>query len=223
MAKKKTSPADAIEYLPQMPKNPRTPIGCVGAGFIMSDCHLVAYRQAGFNPVAIAARRYKKAREVAARHAIPQTYKTYQELLADPQIEVVDIAVPPDVQMEVIREAVKNKKHIRGILAQKPLGMDYAEAKEAVRLCQRAGITLSVNQNMRYDQSVRGCKDVIDRGWLGEPVLASIDMRAIPHWMPWQKRLGWVTLRIRQHATRSANREKVSPHRRHLSVHFGIR
>ena len=31
-------------------------IGCVGAGFIMRDCHLVAYRQAGFNPVAIASR-----------------------------------------------------------------------------------------------------------------------------------------------------------------------
>jgi predicted dehydrogenase len=31
---------------------------------------------------------------------------------------------------------------------------------------------------------------------LGEPVLATIDMRAIPHWMPWQERQGWVTLRI---------------------------
>ena len=31
---------------------------------------------------------------------------------------------------------------------------------------------------------------------IGEPVLATIDMRAIPHWMPWQQRLGWVTLRI---------------------------
>jgi predicted dehydrogenase len=31
---------------------------------------------------------------------------------------------------------------------------------------------------------------------LGEPVLATIDMRAIPHWMPWQQRQGWVTLRI---------------------------
>src|SRR6185437_12547409 len=33
-------------------------------------------------------------------------------------------------------------------------------------------------------------------GYLGTPVLATIDMRAIPHWMPWQQRQGWVTLRI---------------------------
>ena len=49
---------------------------------------------------------------------------------------------------------------------------------------------------MRYDQSVRACKCLLERGYLGVPVFATIDMRAIPHWMPWQQRLGWVTLRI---------------------------
>ncbi len=193
---KRKSAAVELEYLPRLPQRRDTPIGCIGAGFIMSDCHLVAYRNAGFNPVAIASRRYKSAAAVAARHAIPKTYKTYHELLADPQIEVVDIGVPPDVTLEVIREAVKHKQHIRGILAQKPLGVNYAQAKEAVRLCKRAGIVLAVNQNMRYDQSIRACQDLLRRKLLGEPVLATIDMRAIPHWMPWQKRQGWVTLRI---------------------------
>ena len=55
--------------------------------------------------------------------------------------------------------------------------------------CADAGIVLAVNQNMRYDQSVRAAKDLLDRGWLGEPVLATIDMRAIPHWMPWAEGL----------------------------------
>jgi predicted dehydrogenase len=49
---------------------------------------------------------------------------------------------------------------------------------------------------MRYDQSVRAAKSLLARNVLGEPVLATIDMRAIPHWMPWQERQGWVTLRI---------------------------
>ncbi len=55
---------------------------------------------------------------------------------------------------------------------------------------------LAVNQNMRYDQSIRALKQLLERGDLGDPVLATIDMRAIPHWMPWQERMGWVTLRI---------------------------
>jgi len=89
-----------------------------------------------------------------------------------------------------------HKKHVRGILAQKPLGVNYSQAVEIVRLCRESGATLAVNQNMRYDQSVRTAKSLLDRNVLGEPVLAAIDMRAIPHWMPWQARQGWVTLRI---------------------------
>lgn len=185
-----------LDYLPRLPRNRSAPIGCIGSGFIMADCHLVAYRNAGFNPLAIASRDPAKARQVAARHQLPKVYDTYQELLADPEIEVVDIGVPPDVQLEVVREVAKHGHHIRGVLAQKPLGVNYAQAEEMLAICEDAGITLAVNQNMRYDQSIRGCKDVIERGYLGDPVLATIDMRAIPHWMPWQERQGWVTLRI---------------------------
>ena len=49
---------------------------------------------------------------------------------------------------------------------------------------------------MRFDQSVRAGKTLLSNGILGEPVFATIDMRGIPHWMPWQGDLGWVTLRI---------------------------
>jgi predicted dehydrogenase len=185
-----------LDYLPQLPQNLRVPIGCIGAGFIMADCQLVAYRQAGFNPVAISSRNPDRAWDVAKRHGIGTVHDDYRKLLADTQVEVVDIAVPPDVQIDVVREAVQQADHIRGILAQKPLGVDYEQAKEIVKLCRDAGITLAVNQNMRYDQSIRACRNLLQRGDLGEPVFASIDMRAIPHWMPWQQRLGWVTLRI---------------------------
>jgi predicted dehydrogenase len=185
-----------LNYLPKLPKNKNFTIGCIGAGFIMADCQLVAYKNVGFNPVAISSRNPDNAKEIAEKHGIPKVHNTYQELLADPSIEVIDIAVPPHVQLEVIREAVKHKDHIKGILAQKPMGMNYEEAKEIVRLCFEAEIVLGVNQNMRYDQSIRACKDVLNKGYLGEPVLATIDMRAIPHWMPWQKDLNWLTLRI---------------------------
>jgi predicted dehydrogenase len=184
-----------LDYLPQLPKNLTVPIGCIGSGFIMADCHLVAYRKAGFNPLAIASRQASHARQVAERHQL-KAYDTYQEMLDSGTVEVVDIAVPPDDQLSVIREIVKRQQHVRGILAQKPLGTSYAEAKEIVQLCEQAGIVLAVNQNMRYDQSVRALKSLLNQGLLGEPVLATIDMRAIPHWMPWQERQGWVTLRI---------------------------
>jgi len=180
---------------PPLPQRKDFRIGILGSGFIVNDCHLVAYRKAGFNPVAIASRTRANAVKTAQRHSLPKVYDTYEQLLDDESIEVLDIAVPPNAQAELIRKACQ-RRTVRGILAQKPLGMNYREAVETVRVCEEAGITLAVNQNMRYDQSVRAGKALLQNGAIGEPVLATIDMRAIPHWMPWQAELGWVTLRI---------------------------
>ena len=52
-----------------MPRRTDFRIGILGSGFIVNDCHLVAYRKAGFNPVAIASRTRAHAEQVAARHA----------------------------------------------------------------------------------------------------------------------------------------------------------
>ncbi|MBD2871975.1 Gfo/Idh/MocA family protein [Paenibacillus arenilitoris] len=166
---------------PLMPKRKDYRIGCIGSGFIMRDCHLVAYTDAGFRPYAITSRTPGNARAAAERHGIPLVYGTWEELIRDPQIEILDIAVPPDRQLEIVREAVKHA-HVKGILCQKPLAMNRREACEIVELCEAAGIKIGVNSNMRYDQSIRALKAILDRGYLGEPVLATIEMRAIPHW-----------------------------------------
>ena len=179
----------------QLPRRKDFQIGILGSGFIISDCHLVAYRKAGFNPVAIASRTRANAEATASKHGISTVHDSYEALLDDPSIEVLDIAVPPDAQLDLIRAACQ-RGTVKGILAQKPLGMNLAEAREAVQLCDEAGIALAVNQNMRYDQSVRAGKSLLEGGQIGTPVLATINMRGIPHWMPWQEDLGWVTLRI---------------------------
>src|SRR5262245_22419280 len=119
----------SLDYLPRLPRRRDFRIGCAGAGFIMADCHLVAYRQAGFDPVAIASRDPARARAVAGRHGIPRSHDTISELLADESVEVLDVAVPPDAQPAVIREAVRHAGRLKGILAQKPLAMTFREAK----------------------------------------------------------------------------------------------
>jgi predicted dehydrogenase len=61
------------------------------------------------------------------------------------------------------------------------------EARHLVDGCTGAGVALQVNQNMRYDHSVRAAKSLIAGAVLGDIALATIDMRAIPHWMPWAR------------------------------------
>jgi len=183
-----------LRSAPRMPSDRSPGIGCVGAGFIVADCHLVAYLAAGFNPVAITNRTRARADEVAARHRIARVHDDVDALLADPAVDVVDIALPPDLQPAVIDRIVAGYAgKIRGILAQKPLALSWAEARRVVDACAAAGVTLAVNQNMRYDQSIRALGDLLGRGLLGEPVLATIDMRAIPHWQGWSEPYGKLT------------------------------
>jgi len=54
----------------------------------------------GFNPVAIASRTRANAAKVAERHSISKVFQTYEDLLDDPMIEILDIAVPPNHQLE---------------------------------------------------------------------------------------------------------------------------
>ena len=170
-----------------MPRSRNRGIGIVGSGFIVRDCHLVAYAEAGFKVRAITSRNLEHAQAVASLRGIPKVCTNLAEMLDDPSIEVIDIAVPPLVQPSLIREILGRGKSVRGILAQKPLAMSRAEGQELVDACEQANVALQINQNMRYDHSVRALKFLLDRGILGDPVLATIEMRAIPHWMPWAK------------------------------------
>ena len=167
------------------PKRLDVGIGVVGAGFIVRDCHLVAYAEAGFRVVGLTSRTLATAHEVARLRGVPRVFDTLEQMLADPEVEVVDIAVPPAAQPGIIGRILAHPRKVRGLLAQKPLAPSYPEALALVEACEGAGVLLQVNQNMRFDHSVRAAKTLLDRGTLGLPVLATIEMRAIPHWMPW--------------------------------------
>src|SRR6186713_1113607 len=66
-------------------------IGCIGAGMIMAECHLAAYAQAGFPVVAIASRTKANAEKVAKRWGILTVHDTPEQLIADSQVEIVDL------------------------------------------------------------------------------------------------------------------------------------
>jgi predicted dehydrogenase len=174
-----------LEHLPDFPVRRDLGIGAVGAGFIMRDCHLVAYAEAGFRVVGITSRTRATAEHVAASRGLSRVFDSVEAMLDDPDIAIIDIAVPPAAQAAIIRRILEHPRRVLGILAQKPLATSLEDAKAIVSACRQAAVALQVNQNMRYDHSVRALKTLLNRGALGEPVLATIEMRAIPHWMPW--------------------------------------
>nr|MBP8123425.1 Gfo/Idh/MocA family oxidoreductase [Caldilineaceae bacterium] len=100
-------------------------IGSIGCGGIVQQAHMPAYRKAGFNIVAVYDVNGETAAKVAQEFDIPKVYTSLDAFLADPEIEVVDIAVPPWVQLGVVEQVVAAGKHM---LCQKPLADTLASA-----------------------------------------------------------------------------------------------
>ncbi|WP_131113453.1 Gfo/Idh/MocA family protein [Lichenihabitans psoromatis] len=185
---------DALGFRPDVAVRCRDyAIGCIGAGMIMAECHLAAYKEAGFPVTAIASRTQERAAKIAARWGIPTVHDTPHALIEDARIAIIDLAFPPDQQPALIRHAL-TQPHIKAILAQKPLALSLAEAIALRDEAKAAGKILSVNQNMRFDQSMRVLKQIIDGDELGDIVFAQIDMHAIPHWQPFLANYDRLTL-----------------------------
>src|SRR3954452_20382930 len=88
-------------------------IGLVGCGFV-SELHMYAYKRVyGVDAkVTAVAARGDQVIEFAKKHQIGRTYRSFRELIADRDIDVVDICTPPNLHAAMIVEAMKAGKHV---------------------------------------------------------------------------------------------------------------
>jgi predicted dehydrogenase len=164
----------------------KLPTAIVGAGEIVDLAHLPAYREHGLDIVGITDINEDRAKEVAERHGIPRVYKSHQEIAADKDVAVVDIAVYPWVQHEI---AIPMLDAGKDLLCQKPISYDYDQAVEVVQHAEKCGRVMAVNQQMRFTESVAAARAMIDQGWIGEPFDMSWDFHVYTPWEVW----AWVT------------------------------
>jgi predicted dehydrogenase len=169
-----------IALEPPPPADPgRLGIGIVGTGWIVQDGHLPAYRDAGYRVEAVYDLDVEKAGEVAARFGVPRVCRSLDELLATPEVGVVDIAVPAANQPSIALSAIAAGKHL---LCQKPFAQELAPAVEMVEAADSAGLQLCVNQNMRYGGAWKVLRGLVAAGWLGRPRSAEIQVNVTTHW-----------------------------------------
>ncbi len=149
-----------IDYHPLFPDGYRPGIGIVGCGQIVKKAHLPAYEKYGCNVVGV----YDISPE--ATRGVPQrVFGTLEELLADPEVEIVDIATHPAARVQLVRQALAAGKHV---LAQKPLALDLRAARSMVEEAERLGLTLAVNQNGRWTPAWRIATQLVEQGAIGD-------------------------------------------------------
>lgn len=159
-------PALEIDYKPRLPTRSDYGIGIIGCGGIIDYAHLPAYRTHGLNIRACYDLDPATARRLAEKHGIGKVYESLDDLLANPAIEIVDIAVPAPAQRAIAERALATGKHL---LCQKPLSENIADAEAIVAAGRAAGRKVAVNQQMRWSPGIAAAKHLVEQGLIGEP------------------------------------------------------
>jgi predicted dehydrogenase len=115
--------------------------------------------------VAIASRHQGKAEETARALGIAKAYGSYEELLADPQIEAVYNPLPNQLHVPWSIRAAEAGKHV---LCEKPLSMTVAEAKTLLAVQQRTGVTIGEAFMVRTHPQWLRTRELIASGRIGQ-------------------------------------------------------
>jgi len=114
---------------------------------------------------AIASRNLARAREAAAALAIPTAYGSYEELLADPDIDAIYNPLPNQLHVPWTIKAAEAGKHV---LCEKPLSLTVAEAKTLLGVRARTGVKIGEAFMIRsYPQWLR-VRELLSEGRIGE-------------------------------------------------------
>ena len=114
--------------------------------------------------VAGATRTVAKAEAYAREKGFP-LFDSYQKVLADPKVDAVVLATPHTQHAAQVVAAAKAGKHV---FTEKPLALTRASAQAAVRACARAGVTLAVGYNWRFQPALQEIRRMLEDGRLGK-------------------------------------------------------
>jgi predicted dehydrogenase len=127
-------------------------IGVLGCGPIAQFAHFDACRKArNAELYAICDLADDLLASMSAIHAPKASFRSFDQMLADPQVEAVIVATADQFHVPMCRQAIAAGKHV---LVEKPLGVCVEECDELRRLAEKAGLVVQVGHNRRFDPGI---------------------------------------------------------------------
>lgn len=185
-----------LNQKPALPEVPR-PIVMIGAGGIVHDAHLPAYRKAGFQVAGIYDLDLGRARALASQFGIKRVFESLEDAVGGaPAGAVFDVAVPAPAILKILPHLPGG----RGVLIQKPLGENLGEANRIVELCHEKQFRAAVNFQMRYAPYVLAARSLLDQGAIGELHDLEVRVSVLTPWHLWTFFQGIPRLEILYHS-----------------------
>src|SRR3569623_1199382 len=145
--------------------HPRVRWGILGAARIAMERVIPATQAcAQAEVVAIASRALDKAQAISARRSIPRAYGSYEELLADPDVDVIYNPLPIHLHVPWSIRAMEAGKHV---LCEKPIALDAAEARQLIAARERTGKQVQEAAMVRTHPRWLGARELVRAGRIG--------------------------------------------------------
>jgi predicted dehydrogenase len=149
-------------------------VGMIGYNF-MGKAHSNAWRQApkffdlptGINLHTICGRSPKNVEAAREQLGWQKAGTDWRSVVADPEIDIVDVCTPNDSHCEIVLEAAK---HGKAILCEKPLALNVAECEKMVAAVKKAKVVNMICHNYRRIPAIALAKRMIERGDLGDRI-----------------------------------------------------
>ncbi|MEA9589897.1 Gfo/Idh/MocA family oxidoreductase [Xanthomonas sp. WHRI 10064A] len=138
-------------------------IAIVGTGMI-GAVHRRAALLAGAEVRGIAASSPQRARDVAQSWGVPRAYRDIEEVVADPQVQVVHVCTPNHLHRAMAQAALQAGKHV---ICEKPLATTLQDAQALAALAASTGLVATVPFVYRYHPVIREARARIAQGELG--------------------------------------------------------
>ncbi len=162
-----------------LPSRPRPIVG-LGAGSIVRDAHLPAYRAAGLPVAGLFDVDRPRAEALAKEFGVPRVHARLEEALSVPGA-VFDVALPPAALSEMVERLPEGS----AALLQKPMGVDLADATRILDACRRRKIVAAVNFQLRFAPNMLALRSAVDAGSLGRLVECEVRVNCRMPWETW--------------------------------------
>jgi predicted dehydrogenase len=140
-------------------------VGVVGCGFVGLGAHVSSFAKIEGSRLAAVADPDPKRLGKAAEKYLPQaTYQDYADLVADPAVQAVVVALPTPLHAKVAMAAIEAGKHV---LCEMPLAANMEQADQMIRAAQKKGVVLMPSLTFRFTPNYVKVKQSIAAGELG--------------------------------------------------------
>ena len=148
--------------------------GILSTGKISNDFVNAMKSSKNSSAFAVAARSEASAKVFAEKHTIAKVHNSYQDLVKDPDIDVVYVGSVADVHYDLAKMCLEAEKPT---VIEKPLALNFRDAEELVEMAKEKNVFLMEGMWSRFFPAMKKAREIVDSGAIGDVCMVQVRLK----------------------------------------------